>query len=188
MAVGGFRRIPWGMDIENEELGRRLAEAGYNIVINPEIQVRHHFASLRKLLFIFTRRTYWWVRFFFQRGNRRFEQALTTRSFELSTLAGPLSLIFGLLPWLWPSDSYSPVFLLTSGLFLCLFLYGYGGFYRFLLGEKGIAFTMKGALVSYFFSFVIALGAFWGMLGAFCFWLKGEREDFSTSSIPWEGP
>jgi GT2 family glycosyltransferase len=155
---GGFKEFQWGVDIENEEFGRRIA-AKYNIILNPNLQVRHHFGSFKKIVFIFNNRVYWWVRLFLR--EKKFEKALTTRSFGLGTLAAPFAILtmffaFFNLKILW----------VISAILFAVFIRAYGNFFVFLLKEKDILFGLGAFMASLFFSFISSYAAFKALFSA----------------------
>jgi len=154
LAVGGFKEFKPGVDIENEELGRRLLDNNYTIVMNADLQVKHHFAGFKKLLYIFNNRTYWWVRFFLR--HKRFEPALTTKSVGLATVAGPTAFIMFLCAVIFGK---APVFWLGFILFFALFLCGYFKFFVYVVKEKGFLFGLFSFFSTLFFCFVITFGA-----------------------------
>jgi len=169
--VGGFSRsLRWGEDIENEELGRRIA-AKYNIVINPSVQVRHYFGSFKKLVFIFNNRTFWWVRFFLK--NKRFEQALTTRTFGLGTIAVPVAFV-SLAGMIWSENLrliWGAIFIFS----LLVFFAAYGRFIIFTIKEKKLRFGFQALLATLFFSFLITFAAARAVLCSFWALKKGEN-------------
>jgi len=168
--VGGFKDFPWGMDIENEDLGRRLL-VKYNIVMNADLQVKHHFAGFRKLLYIFNNRTYWWVKFFLK--YKKFEPTLTTKSVGLATVAGPAAFIMFLCALAFVK---TPVFWLGFILFFGLFLTGFLKFFAFVAREKGFLFGLSSFFATWFFSFIISYAAARAFLGNILFFNRRENE------------
>jgi GT2 family glycosyltransferase len=67
-AVGGFDTGFRGADLEDMELGYRLCDAGYRIVLAPGLRIRHHYpATMRRELRAFARRSFLWMRMFSDR-------------------------------------------------------------------------------------------------------------------------
>lgn len=177
---GGFHHFPKGIDIENEELGRRLYRMGANIVFEPRIRIRHHFAGFRKLIYIFVRRTYWWMRVFLLFGE--FEQSLTTKSFGLGTLAGPAAIALLAAAFVLPS-TIAPIFYGSAILGFSMFLYSYGGFLRLCLKEKGWFFALRSAASCLFFSFLVSYGAGMGLAAAILSRLKLRKQELALGEI-----
>jgi glycosyltransferase involved in cell wall biosynthesis len=151
-ALGVHPSIPKGVEIENETLGRRIVSRGFRIVLDPSIAVDHHWGGWSKVLFIFTRRIYWWVKIFVATG-WRFERCLTNASYGFSTLALPASVAAFAASFVWPGLQYASLALLAA------FLIGYASFYRFAFRQKGAAFAAACVALSAGFAFVITASA-----------------------------
>ena len=151
-AAGGHWEVPKGMEVENESLGRRIAALGFGIFLDPRIAVDHHWGGLRKLLFIFTRRVYWWVKVFFA-SDRRFEAALTTRSYALGTAALPAAILALL------AGGGQPAGRILAGVGLAVFLWAYAPFYAFARRKRGLFFLLWSMFLSAAFSFVVVASA-----------------------------
>ena len=163
--TGGYNPLPWGMDFENEEMGRRFIKK-YHIVIDPSVEVRHHFPPLKKLIRLFYNRTYWWVRFYFV--HRTFEKALTTKSFAVGSVSGflilPLATLTGLLEIY---TGISKPFYISSALLtivILLFANSYRTFIQFVRQEKGVLFSIAATALSALLSWPITIGAIHGVL------------------------
>ncbi|HCC47261.1 MAG TPA: hypothetical protein DEQ38_03965 [Elusimicrobia bacterium] len=155
-SVGGHRPLRKGVEAENETLGRDLAAAGFNIVMEPSIEVDHHWGGWRKLLYIFTSRIYWWVKVWFAFG-RRCEAAMTTGSYGAGTAALPaaaLALASGL-----PGSGYAAAALAA------VFLAAYGPFQLFLLRRRGPLFALWGFALSAALTFPAAASAAYSAAG-----------------------
>lgn len=140
--LGGHRVVPKGVEVENEELGRRIVAAGYSLVLDPGIGLAHGGRDLRKLWFIFTSRVYWWVKVYFASG-RRFESALTNRSYAAGTACAPAALALLLLsPFgaLWGAAGLAAA---------AVFLWAYGPFFCFAWRTEGPAFAALCAGLSF---------------------------------------
>ena len=127
--VGVDSSIPKGVEIENEALGRRIVSRGFRIVLDPSIAVDHHWGGWSKVLFIFTRRIYWWVKIFVATG-WRFERCLTNASYGFATLALPASVAVFVASFAWPGLGYASLALVMA------FLIGYVPFYSLLSAER----------------------------------------------------
>ncbi|MBI4227784.1 MAG: glycosyltransferase family 2 protein [Candidatus Omnitrophica bacterium] len=160
-AVGGYQPFRPGVDIENEELGRRVAAAG-RIVLDPAVQVAHEFGGPLRLLRSLARRSFWWTRYFTE--HRTFETALTTRRVALATAGGPLgaALLLGACaapagwPWLAAGGAAA----------LGVYGYGYGPFLRFAAREAGWWFAARAGIVGLGVSAAVLAGAAAGALSA----------------------
>jgi len=154
--VGGYRSIAWGVDVENEEFGRRINEV-QPVVLARGVRVRHNFPTLRKLLTVFARRVYWWV--MFQRFHRVNESILMTRRNGIATAGAPAATCFGLAALVMPGESASRAALWLAAAAALLFLVGYRGFWKTCLRRGGIAFTLAAVGAAFFFSHVILASA-----------------------------
>ena len=164
-AVGGHQEFPKGVEVENESLGRRIAARGYAIFLDPGIAVDHHWGGWRKLIFIFSRRVYWWVKIYFASG-RRFEEALTTPGYAFGTAAFPLaaaSLSLPALPGLGPAVPAG-----AALLFLAVFLSAYAPFFAYAYRERGGRFMCWCALAAGFFSCLACVSAAWSAVVELC--------------------
>ncbi len=161
-SLGGFNTTArWARDVtrglENDEFGHRLSQK-YKNIVETRMQVRHNFPSFKRLAQTYFRRTFTWIKLFLHR--RKFSSTgPTSASVGISTMAGFLSLS-ALLGFL------HPAFVLIGAIMLMGFFLGYVGFYSFALREKGIIFSFKSFLASYFFSWVIGLSAMLSLLSA----------------------
>lgn len=151
-ALQGHEEVAKGVEVENETLGRRIVAKGYSLVMDPRIAVDHHWGGLRKLLFIFTIRVYWWVKIFFATG-LRFESALTTKSYGFGTPCLTLSLATAIF-----AGSH-PLGAAVSGLLALFFFASYAPFYAFAFSRGGALSLTSSALLSSLFSLPITLCA-----------------------------
>jgi glycosyltransferase involved in cell wall biosynthesis len=152
--------------VEDIDLGQRIADAGYKIVLDPELQVVHlREFSFKGLISNDFRRAIDWSLLFFQKNG-------LMRSISDGIFAYlPLSAILGTI--ISPFVMLSLILFLLSGykLFLgsCLVLGGIflilnNSFLRFLLKEKGANFFIKAVLFLYFDNIVAVTGSFIGLL------------------------
>jgi len=160
--TGGFREdIKRSMDFENEEFGYRICRK-YRMVLDPKVMVRHEFPYWWKLTRTYFSRVAYWVEFFVVR--RQFESGgVCTAGTGASTLAAPLSMVclfIGMFSW----SSVLRVIAYGAALVLFAFhLYGYAGFFRFVVSRRP-AFFPAAVLLNIYFSLVIAAGAVIGFV------------------------
>lgn len=178
--VGGFRAIPWGMDIENDELGHRLNRQGA-VVLARGFRVKHNFPKFKKLLMVFTGRVYWWI--LFRHYCQRDETVLMTKGFGLATAALPAAFLC-LSATLFAKDSLTLSVLLTmftAG--VIAFASGYMDFWRLCGRRRGLGFAAAASFCSAASSLVITASAFMGYsrIG----WLKLTRQGmpFAASGV-----
>jgi glycosyltransferase involved in cell wall biosynthesis len=155
-AVGGFNeKLPWGMDVENEEFGNRIA-MNYKILMDPSVNVRHHFPRFKKLTQTYFHRVSLWMELFLKRGrfenggNATMETGLSTAAATAAVIALPLSWLHAAL---WPV----PVF------FFVWHLAGYGGFFNYVARRRP-SFLGTAFVLNYWFSIVLTAGAMYGAL------------------------
>ncbi|MBU1229136.1 MAG: glycosyltransferase [Proteobacteria bacterium] len=155
---GGFNEsLAWGMDYENEEFGYRLC-GKYAMVLDPEIQVRHHFPEFNKMTRDYFCRVALWMAIFLKR--KRFESGgVTTGGVGASSAAllgalGSLVLIPAHFAFGWLS-------LLSFGCYLA----GYVSFFSFVWRQDA-QFLPAAIVLNMYFTMVIACGAAWGLCKA----------------------
>lgn len=155
-ASGGYNEnLGWGMDYENEEFGHRLFK-DYKMVLDPAVAVRHHFPGIASLTGAYFSRVSLWMELFMRR--RKFEGGGTAASDTgVATVAAPAALASLPLGFLDPALWLAPL------LFFCVYLYGYGGFFAFVLSKRPL-FLPQAFVLNVYFSTVIAAGAAWGAL------------------------
>ena len=154
-SAGGFSAFPAGVDIENDEFGRRVAAVG-RLLLDPRVQVGHHFGGFNKLFYIFRHRVFWWMAYFMK--HRRFDEVLATPAAAAAAVSAPLSLAAFLLALSAPPAA-GPALLALSALLLLVAAAGHAGFIGFCLKKKGALFSALSAVWLFLFSFVIVFGA-----------------------------
>jgi glycosyltransferase involved in cell wall biosynthesis len=156
--VGGFNEnLPWGMDVENEEFGNRIAQK-YRILMDPSVNVRHHFPGMGKLIRTYFHRVSLWMELFLRRG--RFEKGgNATMGTGLSTAAAPAALLALPAAWVNPLLAIAPAFLFV------LHVAGYAGYFVYVARRRP-TFLPAAFVLNYWFSIVIAAGAAYGVLRA----------------------
>lgn len=150
--TGGHAPLPKGVEIENETLGRRVVAHGFSLMLDPGVAVDHHWGGHAKLVFIFTRRVYWWVKIFFATGGA-FEKSMTTASYGLGTLALPGAVLTALASWC------SPLLRWPAAALAACFAAAYAPFYLFVLKREGAVFCGVSVLLSAYFACYAAAGA-----------------------------
>jgi len=155
-ALGGFNeKMPWGMDVENEDFGHRIA-ARYRLLMDPSIMVRHHFPGFSKFTRTYFKRVSLWMELFVRR--RRFEQnGATTMGTGLSTAAAAAAIATLPLIWLDPTLAIAPV------IFLAGHMAGYVGLFLFVARRRP-SLLLPTVFLNYWFSLVLAAGATYGAL------------------------
>jgi glycosyltransferase involved in cell wall biosynthesis len=155
-ALGGFdENLAWSMDVENEEFGNRIA-IKHRLLMDPSVNVRHHFPGPGKLTRTYFHRVSLWmeravVRFRFDRGGS------ASRRVGLSTACAPGALLTCPLAWL------SPWLAAVPALLLVCYLAGYGGYFAYVARKRPL-FVPVALLLNLYFSSVITLGAAYGAL------------------------
>ena len=154
--AGGFSVFPAGMDIENEEFGHRIAAVG-RLILDPEVQVGHHFGGFNKLFYIFRHRVFWWMAYFMK--HRRFDEVMVTPAVAAASVSAPLSLATLILALYLPSGPARASLLTLAAVFIFICFATHSGFIGFCLKKKGVRFSAFSAVCVFLFSFVITYGA-----------------------------
>lgn len=178
--VGGYRPIQWGMDIENEELGYRINQSS-TVALGRRVRVGHNFPTLRKLLFVFMNRVYWWV--LFRHFSGKNESVLMTRSFGYATAAFPAAALSITGAFMAPPGVGSVALSVIAAAMIGLFVCGYAGFWRFCLRRRGVAFMIGAMIASSLFTFVITSSAVRGQLTIAWFALRRRSLPFAAASL-----
>ena len=162
--VGGYNsKIKWGMDNENEELGRRIIK-NYTLFLDPNFQVKHNFPDFLKLTKTYFYRVSSWMLIFME--DFKFESGGPAAiDSGLAALSVPLFLLF-----LGMSIFISKIFLMLFLNFLILWFYGYKNFFWYVCKNKP-KFIIHSLILNLWFSSIISFGAFWGLLR----WFFGHR-------------
>jgi len=150
--LGGHKEVPQGVEVENESLGRRITAAGFRLLLDGGVACDHHWGGHGKVLFIFTRRVYWWVKIFFADGFR-FEKSLTTPGYGSASLAAPGVLVSAAL------IGQHRAWAAAAGLCAAVFLMGYGPYLIFAVRRRGFGAAAVGAALSFYFSMYAAASA-----------------------------
>ena len=133
-------------DCENEEFGYRISK-NFNIVLNPKIQVMHHFPGFKRLARNYYRRAYMWLHLFIIR--KKFDSSLTTFDLAISTASVPFIVSFTIF------GSITPTFFYIALSFFACFIIPYLGFYLFVLKEKGFLLTLFAVLMNFVLSIIL---------------------------------
>jgi glycosyltransferase involved in cell wall biosynthesis len=152
----GFNEdLKWGMDYENEEFGYRLVKK-HKIYLVPLVQARHHFPEFKKLTKTYFNRVAYWVEIFLER--RQFESGgITTKDIGIGTIFIFPAFIFS--PLLCHSDLFWIPLVFWTG-----YLKTYAHFFVISFKKKGVAIGSIMCGLNMYFSLVISLGAFFGMI------------------------
>lgn len=156
LEVGGYDE--WfkpGCDLENEELGHRIVDKGFNLVLNPQIQAGHKYPKFIRLIETFFKRTALWSQMFLVR--KKFSQAGNTDGMGLACLSA-LGIFVSL-----PFSLINQNFLFLCLFFLIIFLIKLYNFYKYVYLKYPNKF-MGIFLLSFIFSAVIGGGAIYGFL------------------------
>lgn len=154
--LGGFKEdLGWGMDYENEEFGYRLCKR-YKNLLDPSVMVRHVFPGLGKMARVYFLRVSLWMEIYLRR--KQFESGGVT-SVETGVSTGALLCSIATLP-LVAVHRYLCLVPLT---FFALYLYGYYGFFVFVLKKKR-GFIIPALVLQVYCSVVIALAALNGLV------------------------
>ncbi len=159
-AVGGFNTRFRGADLEDMELGSRLAKAGYKIYFAPAARIKHNYpTSLRKELRDFGRRSAIWMRMFV---NRRTMESVGEGSpgEALAALMGMMT--FG---FLFLGALYAPL-LWAAAVTLVIFAALSRRFLRLAWKEEGVVFAVTALLVRWLHTIVMGFAAGYGLLTA----------------------
>lgn len=161
-SLKGFNEtLQWGSDYENEEIGYRLSSK-YRMLLDPNVIVRHHFPSFLQLTRTYFLRVSLWVEIFLKR--RKFESGgVTSAETGLSSASLLASMILFLLSIMLPITLWKMIAMTGSfGLFI-IYLYGYLGFFYFVLKRKA-SMLLPVIILNLFFTTTIGLGALYGIL------------------------
>lgn len=157
--MGGFHEgLRWGMDYESEEFGYRLCKK-YKNLLDPSIMVKHVFPNIKELTKTYFLRVSLWMEVFLKRrefesgGVTSDETGISTASLLIAIVAFPLYLI-------------NPYLSILSLLFLAVYIYGYIGFFCFVL-KKNMLFLPAAILINLYFTLIIGCAAFWGAVRVF---------------------
>lgn len=154
--LGGFNeRMPWGMDVENEEFGNRIA-VRHRMLMDPAVNVRHHFPGFGKLTRTYFHRVSLWMELFLKRGH--FEKGgSATATTGLSTAAGAGAAMT--LPLLW----LNPALAIVPAILFAWYLSGYASFFAYVARRRP-SFLPSAFMLNFWFSIILAAGAAYGAL------------------------
>lgn len=156
--VGGFDTRFRGADLEDMELGYRLAAAGYRIYAAPALRIRHHYpATIMKELRPFARRAALWMSMMRSRLNFDTTGEGSPRQ-ALAHLAGFTAL--GALAF---SLVFRPALILFAGL-MTLYCALNARFLRLAWREMGMVFTIQAFLYCWLHTLVLGFAAGYGLL------------------------
>ena len=153
---GGFKAFS-GASVENEDFGHRLIDR-YTIHILHDIQVLHHFPSLKKGLKDLFWRAYGWSSLFMKR--KKFDNIATTRRNTIVTALAPLSLALFLSAALIPHAALPALMLLV-----CYFI-AHAHFWGFVFKQSGgnFLFFLYSLALTFLIANIVTLGAGLGLM------------------------
>lgn len=151
--VGLFNEKYRKADVEDFELGYKMNEAGFKMLIVRDIKVLHHFETLEQSTKKTLKRSWQWIRLFLKR--KKFDSVYSTKERGIKTMVGAAVL---------------PLFFISRFLFwlaLIVYLFYTFGFYKFLIKEKKIHLIPVFLFLDLFFCLLTGLGA---GLSLFCYY------------------
>tara|TARA_B100000073_G_scaffold346577_1_gene358301 strand:+ start:1888 stop:2913 length:1026 start_codon:yes stop_codon:yes gene_type:complete len=158
-AVGGYDQ--WftpGLDLENEELGYRLVENGFKLVLNPAIRCDHDFPAGIILLKIFFVRTACWMEMSMVR--RTFTKALSTKNTGFTSLIPFFTIFLGLLIVIVHSSFLIVVLIILLIVYLMLCL----PYLRYYMHKNKSPKIFRIIFATYFSHLFISFGAIYGVI------------------------
>lgn len=156
LETGGFSEFYKGADVEDYELGYRIAKK-YKLLHEPMLEVYHHFPGFIKNTKNYIDRGMKWFPLFVK--NKKLDSSGATSSNEaISRFLGGLSFV-SLIPFL-INKNLLPIFLITTILYLLVNL----KFFTFCFQKKGIKYFLLGIFFHYVSSIVICLTMFFSVI------------------------
>ena len=163
LEVGGFDEAYKGADVEDYELGYRIAEK-YKLLHEPKLEVYHHFPGFIKNTRNYIDRGSKWFSLFIK--NKRFDSGgATSRNEAMIRLLGGLSFLSFFTAFL--NKKMFVLFISISTLYI---LANYR-FFFFCLQKKGVKYLLLGIIFHYISSVVICLT----MLSSFFKYLLSKK-------------
>lgn len=157
ISIGGYAKwIKPGMDIENEELGNRITKS-HKILLDPNIQVDHHFPLFNKMTKTFYQRSSLWFQLFTIK--RKFSKTAGTKSTGIYVIASFACLCFFIINLFFKNAQFDKL----SIFFLLIHIIGFIKFYLFLLKNKNLS-NLFLPVIHFYFSVIISLGILDGFL------------------------
>jgi glycosyltransferase involved in cell wall biosynthesis len=156
LEIGSYDENYKGADVEDFELARRINRQA-EIILNPEIMVRHQFANFRQALKIYSRRTVMWVHLFLK--EKQLDNAgPTSPNNGLAAICAFFSFIsLFLLPM---TGIAKPVFIVLIALYIFFNL----KLLNFIKNEAGLGFAVKALFLNYLLGVEIMVSAIYGVL------------------------
>jgi len=154
--LGGFNESFHGADLEDIDLGYRMAAAGYRNYFVPDIRIQHHYpATFAKEIRSFSRRCTIWMQmnrehgFFDASGEGTPRQALVH-------IAGFSAFL------LFFAGAIIPLFHVVAALLLIIYFYASRGFILRAWQEEGCWFAVRAAVVCWIHTIVLGVSASYG--------------------------
>ena len=171
-AIGGFDTTFAGADLEDMELGYRMAVAGYKIYAAPGVHIRHHYPpTMRRELGPFARRARLWMEMAVQRREMDSHGEGSPRQ-ATAHLLGFAALIF-----LAVGIAWTPA-LLGAAVAGLGFIFLNGGFFYEALRRYGAWFTLRTMAYCWLHSIVLGFAAATGLMRGL--W-PGRRRQWAAS-------
>ncbi len=164
--LGGFDTTYHGADVEDYELGYRIAQLG-PMEVDHKMVVGHHFPGFIGNARNFFRRSAMWTELFLKR--RKFDAAATTGDEGLVRILGATCVLFALLILL----GFDHLFL-TSVIIFCIYSWLNRGFIKYLYRNSGLDFLLIALGIHLANSVVISAGAAYGTLTYLYKRLRGD--------------
>jgi len=159
--LGGFNESFHGADLEDIDLGYRMAAAGYRNYFVPDIRIQHHYpATFAKEIRSFSRRCTIWMQmnrehgFFDASGEGTPRQALVH-------IAGFSAFL------LFFAGAIIPLFHVVAALLLIIYFYASRGFILRAWQEEGCWFAVRAAVVCWIHTIVLGVSASYGLMRRF---------------------
>lgn len=157
-SVGGYNEnIKWGMDYENEELGYRIINNNYKMIISPKIIAKHHFPNGFKAIKLYFTRVSNWVLFYFNSKKILDSTGASTPFVALGCIFATMSFLSFLNIFVFKS-MYSELFFL---LFFAMHVLVFTRFYIFILNKTKKNFFQL-FVIHFIISNTITTGALYG--------------------------
>jgi glycosyltransferase involved in cell wall biosynthesis len=155
LGLKGFDIAYTKPDMEDLEFGHRLSRE-YPVLLNPDIQVRHHFPGFYRNTRNYFSRAFAWTGLFLRRG--RFERYQTTAETGFGKAAGFLGVCL-----LTASPLSTWTFLASLPVF-AFYFHAHRKFYGIVLDEPGWRPKVTMLVLDLYYSVVVTLGAIAGFL------------------------
>ena len=156
LEIGGYNENYRGADVEDFELARRINRVD-QIILNPEIIVKHQFADFRQILKIYRRRTIMWIHLFFK--EKKLDNAgPTSPSNGIAAICAFLSFLSLL------AIPFIPQAWILFVILLCIYFSCNLRWWNFMRQRAGILFAIRAIFLNYFLGIEIVISAIYAVL------------------------